>query len=98
MEYFKHKYAEDENMSRQIKIDGQGSDWYESAVFVVKDTVEKKQIPNNIVSYAEDLLERHMKVSTLGNTSKPCSYGWIDKCFWISIGLFVLMCIAYFCI
>lgn len=98
MEYFKHKYVEDENMSRQIKIDGQGSDWYESAVFIVRENVGKKAMPSNVVHYAEDLIERHMKLGAVENVSKKKAYSWIDTCFWISIGMLAITCAIYFCI
>lgn len=85
-------------MNRQIKIDGQATDWYETAIFVLKEKVDQKQIPKNIVSYAEDILERHMKVQgqPREKSQQNNSYKWIDVCFWMSIGLVGVTCLAYF--
>lgn len=86
-------------MSRQIKVDGEGTDWFESAVFILKDQVHKNQIPKNIVSYAEELLEKHMKVQgEVRSKSMASSNKWIDVCFWTSISILGLTCIAYFCL
>lgn len=87
-------------MNRQIKIDGQATDWYETAIFVLKEKVDQKQLPKNIVSYAEEILERHMKVHghVKEESQKNHSYKWIDICFWMSISLLGITCLAYFLI
>ena len=47
-------------MKREIIIDGTASDWFEKATFILKDD-SKIQTPNNLVNYAEELIENHMK-------------------------------------
>lgn len=85
-------------MNKQIKIDGQATDWYETAIFVLKEKVDQKHLPKNIVSYAEELLERNMKVQghAKEKAQKNHSYKWIDVCFWMSISLLGITCLAYF--
>ncbi|MGL6173476.1 MAG: hypothetical protein ACRC1P_02560 [Cellulosilyticaceae bacterium] len=47
-------------MEKNIVIEGKTNDWYEKAVFVLRDPKTTK-VPNNLVSYAEELLERSLK-------------------------------------
>jgi len=47
-------------MKKQITIDGENSDWYEKAVFILKD-IEAPPIPNNLFLYAENIVENHLK-------------------------------------
>ena len=47
-------------MKKEIIIDGTKSDWFEKATFILKDNV-KLEKPSNLLSYAEELIENHMK-------------------------------------
>lgn len=47
-------------MKKQITIDGENSDWYEKAVFILKDK-EEPSIPDNLFLYAEYIVENHLK-------------------------------------
>lgn len=47
-------------MKKQITIDGENSDWYEKAIFILKDK-EEHLIPNNLFLYAEHIVENHLK-------------------------------------
>lgn len=47
-------------MKKQITIDGQQSDWFEKATFVLKDN-KSAAIPNNLFQYAEHLVENQLK-------------------------------------
>lgn len=47
-------------MKKQIIIDGESSDWYEKAVFILKDKKET-HIPDNLFLYAEHIVENHLK-------------------------------------
>jgi hypothetical protein len=47
-------------MKKQITIDGENSDWYEKAIFILKDKKEPP-IPNNLFLYAEYIIENHLK-------------------------------------
>ncbi len=47
-------------MKKQITIDGQQSDWFEKAIFVLKEN-KPTPIPNNLFQYAEHLVENQLK-------------------------------------
>lgn len=47
-------------MKKEIIIDGTASDWFEKATFILKDS-PSVQPPNNLVDYAEAIIENHMK-------------------------------------
>ena len=47
-------------MKKQITIDGEKSDWYEKAIFILKDS-KQPHIPDNLFLYAEDIVESHLK-------------------------------------
>lgn len=47
-------------MKKQITIDGQQSDWFEKAIFVLKES-KATPIPNNLFQYAEHLVENQLK-------------------------------------
>ena len=47
-------------MKKQITINGEKSDWFEKATFVLKEENEKK-IPKNLFIYAEHLVENYLK-------------------------------------
>ncbi len=47
-------------MKKQITIDGEKSDWYEKAIFILKDS-KQPYIPDNLFLYAEDIVESHLK-------------------------------------
>lgn len=47
-------------MKRQVTIDGDKSDWYEKAVFILKEK-EINNIPDNLFLYAENIIENHLK-------------------------------------
>lgn len=47
-------------MEKNIIIEGKTNDWYEKAIFVLKDPQTTK-VPTNLVAYAEDLLEKRLK-------------------------------------
>lgn len=47
-------------MKKQIILDGEKSDWYEKAIFILKDK-EIGPMPEHLFLYAEDLVENHLK-------------------------------------
>lgn len=47
-------------MKREITVDGKASDWFEKAVFTLKDE-QVKSMPKDLVSYAEELVEKYLK-------------------------------------
>ncbi|PHV71216.1 hypothetical protein CS063_05860 [Sporanaerobium hydrogeniformans] len=47
-------------MKKQITLDGENSDWFEKAIFVLKDK-PSYMIPNNLFKHAEELIENYMK-------------------------------------
>ena len=53
-------------MKKEIIIDGNGSDWFEKATFVLKDSQTNK-IPQDLKSYAEEIIENYMKKSPHNN-------------------------------
>ncbi len=59
-------------MKKQITIDGKQSDWFEKAVFVLKEK-EVAQLPANLFLYAEHLVENQLKKNSYKNfpTYKP---------------------------
>lgn len=49
-------------MKKEIVIDGTASDWFEKATFILKES-SVTPLPNNLVDYAENIIENHMKKS-----------------------------------
>ena len=49
-----------DKVKREITVDGKASDWFEKAVFTLKDE-PNKGMPKDLFSYAEELVERHLK-------------------------------------
>lgn len=49
---------------REIIVDGQNSDWYEKAIFILKDNDQAIK-PNNLIKYAEELIENSCKKGTI---------------------------------
>lgn len=47
-------------MKRQITVDGDQSDWFEQAVFTLKDQ-DGEIIPRDLFQYAEQLVEMELK-------------------------------------
>ncbi|WP_069999847.1 hypothetical protein [Cellulosilyticum sp. I15G10I2] len=47
-------------MKKQITIDGENSDWYEKAIFILKES-KKPYMPDNLFLYAEHIVENHLK-------------------------------------
>jgi len=47
-------------VKREITVDGKASDWFEKAVFTLKDE-QVKSMPKDLVSYAEELVEKYLK-------------------------------------
>ena len=47
-------------MKKQVTIDGKDSDWYEKAIFILKDKKES-HIPDHLFWYAEDIIESYLK-------------------------------------
>lgn len=48
-------------MKKEIIIDGQQSDWYEKAIFVLKDEVNNPPLEYKLSSYADELVENYLK-------------------------------------
>ncbi|MGL4362866.1 MAG: hypothetical protein ACRCSG_06345 [Cellulosilyticaceae bacterium] len=94
-------------MAREIKIDGEASDWYKEGYFILKENVDSKKIHSNLVEYADHLVGSHMKIKgkaqvAYTQTNKKRDYEkksmnteWIDFFFWTSITLFVIISIVY---
>ena len=47
-------------LKKEIVIDGSGSDWFEKAVFTLKEE-DRSKMPKNLLSYAEELVEKQLK-------------------------------------
>lgn len=56
-------------MKKQITIDGDGSDWYEKAIFILKEN-KKADIPDNLFLHAENIIETHLKKNPRRYTEK----------------------------
>lgn len=95
-------------MRKQIVVEGHKSDWYEQAVFVLKDTNDKK-VPNNLLAYADDIAERQLKtgnyrearesqeiLNKTNNNFISRQAEWIDDFMYISLGVLAIMLISYF--
>ncbi|MGL5674866.1 MAG: hypothetical protein ACRDDX_00450 [Cellulosilyticaceae bacterium] len=92
-------------MERRIRVHGEESDWYKEAVFVLRDEVTQAPSSLNLVHYAEELLEKQMKLrgplsyyeakqGSQNARANEASKRWIDYFFWGSIGLLgVVTCI-----
>ena len=48
-------------MKRQITIDGTKSDWYEKAIFILKEDANKNKFPKKLSFYADELVENYLK-------------------------------------
>ena len=48
-------------MKKEIVIDGEKSDWYEKAIFVLKEDIKNNKVPRKLSSYAEELIEDYIK-------------------------------------
>lgn len=85
-------------MKKNIIIEGHKSDWYEKAIFVLKDS-KHTQIPKNLVTHADDILEKRMKIGEYtyqSNEKKSFNWDWIDGFFEISLGILGISIIFYF--
>ena len=49
-----------QGMKKEIIIDGKTSDWFEKATFVLKEN-SVEDLPKDLMHYAEQLVENHMK-------------------------------------
>lgn len=90
-------------MSRQIEIRGETSDWYNLAIFELKEDVHQSDLPKDLVHYAEQLVEKSLKLNQFTNkvkttqkaNTKESHYKWIDYFFWTSIMVLVGLGISY---
>lgn len=88
-------------MGKEIRVDGGQSDWYKEAIFILKEESQDDMRPKNLVDYADQLIEKHMKLGT-GKKIACCKAHfiekgrWIDYFFWGSIIFLVVVCILYF--
>lgn len=48
---------------KEVRIDGEDSDWYSYAKFVLKPHVTQRQLPDNLIEYADHLIEKHLKLN-----------------------------------
>lgn len=60
-------------MRKEIVIDGKASDWFEKATFVLKGN-DRNSLPDDLFSYAEEIVERHLK-----KTSPIMPYNHMQK-------------------
>lgn len=67
-------------MKREIIIDGSASDWFEKATFVLKDS-KPNNIPKDLTSYAEEIIENHMKKSPDFTTKAAPVYEQAQKAY-----------------
>lgn len=92
-------------MGKQVKVRGEKSDWYEVAVFQLKEGVDEGDIPYNLVDYAENIIEKNLKLKKVikgyeAATTNPAkkkvkAMEWIDFLFWGSIGMFLILSFCY---
>lgn len=52
-------------MKKQVTIDGGKSDWYEKAIFTLRDDVKLEKLPRSLPCYAEELIEGYLKKSSV---------------------------------
>ena len=64
-------------MKKEIIIDGKGSDWFEKATFVLKGNHGEK-LPKDLFSYAEEIVEAHMKKMPQSKTRDATSKTYLD--------------------
>lgn len=64
-------------MKKEIIIDGKGSDWFETAIFILKGNHEEK-LPKDLFSYAEEIVETHMKKMPQSKTQGPIPKSYLD--------------------
>lgn len=57
-------------MKKEIIIDGEQSDWYEKAIFILKDEVKNPPLAHKLSSYADELIENYLKKATRGESRK----------------------------
>lgn len=77
-------------MRKKIILDGKNSDWYKRAIFILKDQEQPYTYPKNLEMYAEEVIENYLKNG--GRTNSPNRYyKWIDRFFFISIGLLIFV-------
>lgn len=99
-------------MKKNIIIEGHKSDWYEKAIFILKDS-KTTQIPKNLVTHADNILEERLKIGEYTynsiNLDKYSAYNknssqekkeyqsnWMDNFFGISLGILGISIIFYF--
>ncbi|MDF2877130.1 MAG: hypothetical protein K0S30_226 [Clostridia bacterium] len=91
-------------MKRQVTIDGDKSDWYEKAVFILKER-EINNIPDNLFLYAENIIENHLKktpgiIPYKKYEKKTSNAKTIDRFFNISLAVcgitFIIGTVLYF--
>lgn len=77
-------------MRKKIILDGKNSDWYKRATFILKDQEQPYTYPKSLEMYAEELIENYLKRG--GKSNPPHKhYKWIDRFFFISIGLLIFV-------
>lgn len=64
-------------MKKEIIIDGKGSDWFEKATFVLKGNHGEK-LPKDLFSYAEEIVETHMKKMPQSKNQGPTPKSYLD--------------------
>lgn len=62
---------------REIIIDGQDSDWYERAIFILKDHGHQNR-PKNLFKYAEELVENSCKKGITRNSKEHMQNSFQD--------------------
>lgn len=92
--------SKENTMSKKVVLDGKNSDWYEKAIFIVKDEYEEQK-NIDFIQCAESIIENYMKTctplslqqktlkkqesKTKRNNQREKSYKWIDSFFAISL-------------
>ncbi|ONI42421.1 hypothetical protein AN639_11605 [Candidatus Epulonipiscium fishelsonii] len=79
-------------MERKIRVQGIQSDWFEDAVFTVKEE-NLKDVPYNLCNYAEELIERHMKLK--GYSEGFIKTSWKNKTVEKKIDLFFKLSLLF---
>ncbi|OON90813.1 MAG: hypothetical protein ATN32_03150 [Candidatus Epulonipiscium fishelsonii] len=65
-------------MVKKVRVQGINNDWFEDAIFTVKEE-NIKNVPYSLCNYAEELIENHMKLKGYSEGVIKNSHKTIEK-------------------
>ncbi|MGL4738018.1 MAG: hypothetical protein ACRCW2_11260 [Cellulosilyticaceae bacterium] len=86
-------------MGKQVVVQGREDDWYEKAVFLLKQEPPKGRM--NLVSEANHIIGAYMKTKPVDQLERVASpldkknTNWIDVLFYVSLILLGIMLVIY---